>query len=395
MDCGDYSFDGGFDGVATPPAEDGIEEREDNVQDMRGGYISHNVDLGGGVEEAEGEGSAEGPGNVGGTREGTVDERLWCRQNGCPYSVDGLGGDGSSGDSVIAGAGANAAGVHRLKRGRTYEQGPFQDTQTDGSATLQVSGRGMGVVGSPIHDGGDGGDASPGGEGLPDPLDNVRDTSVRWLDREMYHGGRADDDRLEGHAEYPCEGGVDGNGSVSGGSSRENESDSGGHGMETGRKETTSPSDRGAKDGGIHLGGLSRGQREDTEMRATSRLTSLAPLVGGEGGLNVNGHMGRGPDNPGGANARGGSSTSEGRACGRRRFWLARPRETGPGSAAVSSFVRVPRVSLQPQSMMELRGGDVDATAENAGTRKASVQSRRNPQDGSYSGSAKEERIWA
>lgn len=42
---------------------------------------------------------------------------------------------------MIAGAGASAAGVHRLKRG--CEQGPVQDTQTHDSAILQVGCRGM------------------------------------------------------------------------------------------------------------------------------------------------------------------------------------------------------------------------------------------------------------
>ncbi|CAN0497286.1 unnamed protein product, partial [Ectocarpus sp. 12 AP-2014] len=393
MESEGYDFDGCSDGVATPPPRDGVEERDDNVQDTRSGEISQHVDLGGGVEEAKGRECDQDPGNVGGTRQGTVDEH---RKGERTNSVDVVGDDGSGGDLVIAGAGASTAGVLRLEGGRTCDERPVQDTQTHDSATLQVCHRGMDVVGSPIDGGGDGGDASPGGEGLPESLDNVRDTSVRWLDREVYHGGRADDDRPEGHVEYPCEGGVDGSGSASGGKSRKNRSDSGGHGMKTGRKGTTSLSDRGVKDGSFQGGGLSRGQGEDTEMRATSRLTSVAPLVGIEGGLNADGHMGRGLDTAAGANARGGSSTSEGRACGRRRFGLARPRKTGPGSDAGSSFVRVPRVSLQPQSMMELRGGDVDATAANAGAgaREASVQSRRNRQDGSYSGPTKEERVW-
>lgn len=134
LDCGGYSFDGGFDGVATPPPEGGVEEREDKAQGMRGGEVSHDVGLGGGVEEAKGEGCAEDPGNVVGTRGGTVDDCQWCRQDRCPY-FDGVGGDGSGGDLVSAGAGASAAGVHRLERGRTYAQGPVQDTQTHDSVT--------------------------------------------------------------------------------------------------------------------------------------------------------------------------------------------------------------------------------------------------------------------
>ncbi|CAM9858060.1 unnamed protein product [Ectocarpus sp. 4 AP-2014] len=201
MDCGGYSFDGGFDGVATPPPEDGVEEGEDNVQDMRGGEVSHDVGLGGGVEEAKGEGCAEDSGNVGGTHEGTVDECQWCQQDGCPYSVDVAGGDGSGGDLMITGAGARSAGIHPLERRRTYEQGPVQDTQTHDSATLQLGSRKMGVGGSRLHDGGDVGDTPPDGEGLADPQDNGRDTSVLRLGREMFHGGGADGPGPHGQTE--------------------------------------------------------------------------------------------------------------------------------------------------------------------------------------------------
>ncbi|CAN0074235.1 unnamed protein product [Ectocarpus fasciculatus] len=90
---------------------------------MRGGEVSHDVGLGGGVEEAKGEWCAEDTRNVGGTLEGAVDE---CQQNGCPTSVDGVGDDGSGGELVIVGARASVAGVHRLERRTTCEQ--VQDT---------------------------------------------------------------------------------------------------------------------------------------------------------------------------------------------------------------------------------------------------------------------------
>ncbi|CAN0276418.1 unnamed protein product, partial [Ectocarpus sp. 8 AP-2014] len=361
MHCGAYSFDGAFDGVATPPPEYGVEEREDNVQDMRGGDVSHVVGLDGGVEEAKGERCTEDPGNVVGTHEGTVDERLWCRQDGCPYSVDGVGDDGSGGDLVIAGAGASAAGVHRLKRGRTCEQGPVQDTRKLDSATVQVGLREMDVGGSRFHDGGGAGDTSPDGEGLTDPRYNGRDTSVRRLGREISYGGGADDPGPEGNAKYPCEGGVDGSGCGSGGSCCcVNGSDSGGHGMETGRTETTSPSDRGVEGGSIQREYRSRGRGEDTQRGATPRMACEALLVGGGDGLKLNDNMDRGSETAGRASVRGGSSASEGRASGRPRFGLARPGETGSGSAAGSSSVRVPRVSLEPQSTTRLHGAGVN-----------------------------------
>ncbi|CAM9318360.1 unnamed protein product, partial [Ectocarpus sp. 12 AP-2014] len=364
--CGGYSFDGAFDGVATPPLEDGVEESEDNVQDMRGGNVSHVVGLGGGVEEAKGEGCTEDPGNVVGTRECAVDERLWCRQDGCPYSVDGVGDDGSGGDSVTVGAGASAAGVHRLKRGRTCEQGPVQDTQTHGSATLQVGCREMDVGGSRFHDGGGAGGTSPDGKGLTDPQGNGRDTSVGRLGREMFYGGGADDPGPEGNAKYSCEGRVDGSGSGCGGSCcRVNGSDSGGHGMETRRTETTSPSDQGVEGGSIQRGYRSRGRGEDTQRGATPRMAYEALLVGGGDGLKLNDNMDRGSETAGRACVRGGNSASEGRASSRPRFGLARPGETGSGSAAGSSSVRVPRVSLEPQSMIRLHGAGVNVTAAN------------------------------
>ncbi|CAM9132470.1 unnamed protein product [Ectocarpus sp. 13 AM-2016] len=366
MDCGGYSFDGGFDGIATPPAEDGAQEREDNVQDMRGGYVSPIADLGGGVEEAKGEGSAVDSGKFGGTREGTVDESLWCRQDGCPYSVDGLGGDGSSGDSMIAGAGASAAGVHRLKRGRTHKQGPFQDTQTDGSATLQAGCKEMDFGWSRFHDGGGDVDTSPDGEGPADPQDSGRGTSVRRLRREMSHGGGAYDPGPVGDAEYPCEGGVDGSDSGSGGSCyRVNGSDSGGYGIGTGRIETMSPGDRGVEGGGFLREYRSRGRGEDTQSVATPRMACEVLLVGGGDGLKISGNMGRGSETEGRASVSSGSSASDGIASGRPRFGLARSEAKGSESAAGSSFVGFPRVSLEPQSMMRLHGGGVDVTAAN------------------------------
>ncbi|CAM9498363.1 unnamed protein product [Ectocarpus sp. 6 AP-2014] len=351
MQCGAYSFDGAFGGVATPPPEDGVEEHEDNVQDMRDGDASHVVGLDGGVEEAKGERCTEDPGNVVGTPEGTVDERLWCRQDGCPYSVDGVGDDGSGGDLVIAGAGASAAGVHRLKRGRTCEQGPVQDTRKLDSATWQVGLRAMDVGGSRFHDGGGAGDTSPDGEGLADPRYNGRDTSARRLGREISYGGGADDPGSEGNAKYPCEGGVDGSSSGSGDSCCcVNGSDSGGHGMETGRTETTPPSDRGVEGGRIQRGYRSRGRSEDTQRGAAPRLACEALLVGGGDGLKLNDNMDRGRE-------------TAGRATGRPRFGLATPGETGSGSAAGSSSVRVPRVSLEPQSTIRLHGAGVNVAA--------------------------------
>lgn len=200
---------------------------------------------------------------------------------------------------------------------------------------------------------------------MADPRDNGRDTSVRRLGREISYGGGADDPGPEGNAKYPCEGGVDGSGSGSGGSCcRVNGSDSGGHGMQTVRTETTSPSDRGLEGGSIQRGYRSRGRGEDTQRGATPRMACEALQVGGGDGLKLNDNMDRGSETAGRASVRGGSSASEGRANGRPRFGLARPGETGSGSAAGSS-VRVPRVSLEPQSTIRLHGAGVNVTAAN------------------------------
>ncbi|CAM9566378.1 unnamed protein product, partial [Ectocarpus fasciculatus] len=267
-----------LDDVATPPPGDRVEGRDDNIQGMGGGEVSHDVGLGSGVEEAKGEGCAEDPRNIGGTRKGAVGD---CQQDGCRTSVDGVGDDGYGGELVIVGARASAAAVHRLERRRTYEQ--VQDTQTHDSATLLFGGREMDVGESLVHGRGDGDDTSPDGGGLPDPHNNNgRDTSVRQLGREMSHGGGADDPGPEGHAEYPCEGGVHVSGSGSGGScSHVNGSNSGGHGMESGRTHTVFPSDRRQESGGIQRGYLLRRQGVDTQRRATPRLASEAVLLGG------------------------------------------------------------------------------------------------------------------
>lgn len=54
MDSLGFSCDGGLDDVATPPPGDRVEERDDNIQGMGGGEVSHDVGLGSGVEEAKG-----------------------------------------------------------------------------------------------------------------------------------------------------------------------------------------------------------------------------------------------------------------------------------------------------------------------------------------------------
>ncbi|CAM9837763.1 unnamed protein product [Ectocarpus fasciculatus] len=134
--------------------------------------------------------------------------------------------------------------------------------------------------------------------------------------------------------------------------------------METGRTDTTSPSDRGLGCGDIQRGNRSQGQGEDTQRRATPRMGSETLLLAG--GLNLSNNMGRGRETAGRTSARGGSRASEGRSSDQPRLGLARPGKTGSGSAAGSSFVRVSRVSLEPQDTIRQPGGGVHVTAANA-----------------------------
>ncbi|CAM9792418.1 unnamed protein product, partial [Ectocarpus fasciculatus] len=222
---------------------------------------------------------------------------------------------------MIAGACASAAGVPRWEKGRTYDHGRVQDAQTHGGATLQVGDGEMDIVGPCFHGGSGDCDTFPDGVGLADPQDNVQDTSVR---RVGSHGGGADDPGPEGHAEYPCEGGGHGSGTGGGGiCSRVNKGDYGGHGMETGRTDTTSPSDRGLGCGDIQRGNRSQGQGENTQRRATPRMGSETLLLAG--GFNLSNNMGRGRETAGRTSARGGSRASEGRSSDQPRLGLARP----------------------------------------------------------------------